>query len=273
LVRVSAQIEAAPGFAPRELMLAFKAMRARLGLVALLLVLAGAAWWLSADRMDSMNSVQAGGMHSMSPGGMSMGTSSGVAGQLGTLGWFVITWVVMMAAMMLPSLSPTLALYVRMTRRRGLDRALLFAGGYLLVWGAAGALAYGVFAAGSAVFGHLGSAVAAAVVALAALYQLTPLKDKCLSKCRGPLGFLLGSWREGRVGALGMGSRHAMWCLGCCWALMAALFALGIMSLAWMAVVAALIALEKTLPWRRIATGGTSLLLAGLAGALVAGAL
>jgi predicted metal-binding membrane protein len=70
-----------------------------------------------------------------------------------------------------------------------------------------------------------------------------------------------------------MGSRHALWCLGCCWALMAALFALGIMSLAWMAVVAALIAIEKTLPWRRVATGGTSLALAGLAGALVAGAL
>jgi predicted metal-binding membrane protein len=179
----------------------------------------------------------------------------------------------MMAAMMLPSLSPTLALYARMTRRRGIDRVLLFSGGYLLVWGAAGALAYGVYAAGSALFGHVGSAVAAGVVALAAVYLLTQWKDACLGKCRGPLGFLLGSWRDGRRGALEMGSRHALWCLGCCWALMAALFALGIMSLAWMAVVAALIAIEKTLPWRRVATGGTSLALAGLAGALVAGAL
>jgi predicted metal-binding membrane protein len=209
--------------------------------------------------MDSMNSMQTG--------------ASGVDAQLGTLGWFVITWIVMMAAMMLPSLSPTLALYARMSRRRGVDRVLLFGGGYLLIWGAAGALAYGLFAAGAALFGHVGAAFAAAVVALAALYQLTPLKEKCLAKCRGPLGFLLSSWRDGRVGALRMGSRHALWCLGCCWALMAALFALGIMSLAWMAVVAALIALEKTLPWRRIATGGTSLLLAGLAGALAAGIL
>jgi predicted metal-binding membrane protein len=253
---------------PPELAAAFKAMRARLGLIALLLALAAAAWWLAADRMDAMN---AGGTGMGMKG--AMGVTGGVDAQLGTLGWFVITWIVMMAAMMLPSLTPTLALYVRMTRRRGVDRALLFGGGYLLVWGAAGALAYGVFVAGSAIFGHVGAGVAGGVIAFAALYQLTPLKEKCLSKCRSPLGFLLGSWRDGRRGALEMGSRHALWCLGCCWALMAALFALGIMSLAWMAVVAALIAIEKTLPWRRVATGGTSLALAGLAGALVAGAL
>ena len=114
--------------------------------------------------------------------------------------------------------------------------------------------------------------MAAGVVALAALYQFTSFKDTCLAKCRGPLGFILGSWREGRAGALQMGARHALWCLGCCWALMAALFALGIMSLGWMAVVAGLIALEKTLPWRRIAMGGTSVVLLGLAGALLAGA-
>ena len=265
---LSAQLEASRAAGARELALAFKAMRARLGSVALLLALAGAAWWLAADRMGAM-----------AIGGMGMGMSGGAEAQLGTLGWFVITWIVMMAAMMLPSLSPTVALYARMTRRRGLDRVLLFSGGYLLVWGAAGAFAYGVFAAGSAAFGRslawdrAGSAVAAGVVALAALYQFTPLKGKCLAKCRSPLGFLLGSWRDGRTGALGMGSRHALWCLGCCWALMAALFALGIMTLAWMAVVAALVAIEKTLPWRRVATGGTSLMLVGLAGALLAGAL
>src|SRR5436309_1855453 len=110
-------------------------------------------------------------------------------------------------------------------------------------------------------------------LALVALHQFTPFKDACLAKCRGPLGFILGCWREGRAGALQMGARHALWCLGCCWALMAALFALGIMSLAWMAAVAALIALEKTLPWRRIATGGTSLVMLALSGALIAGSL
>jgi predicted metal-binding membrane protein len=168
------------------------------------------------------------------------------------------------------------ALYARLTRKRGSDRALLFAGGYLLVWGIAGAIAYGLFEAGRSLFGaelafdRAGGAVAAGVVALAALYQFTPLKNACLTRCRGPLGFILGCWREGRAGALQMGARHALWCLGCCWALMAALFALGIMSLAWMAAVAALIALEKTLPWRRIAMGGTSLVLVCLAGVLLA---
>ncbi len=92
----------------------------------------------------------------------------------------------------------------------------------------------------------------------------------CLAKCRSPLGFLVGTWRDGRLGALEMGSRHAGWCLGCCWALMAALFALGVMSLTWMAFVAALIALEKTLPWRRVVTWGTAAILLALAIAVVA---
>lgn len=259
---------------PGELALAFKAMRARLGLVALLLALAGAAWWLSADRMAGMASMQGGGAHAMGMGGMqAMGTWSDSGIQLGTLGWFVITWVVMMAAMMLPSLAPTASLYARMTRDRGPTRALLFAAGYLVVWGAAGAIAYGLFEAGRALFGHVSVAFAVGVVALAAVYQFTPLKDACLGRCRGPLGFILSSWHEGRLGSLRMGGEHALWCLGCCWALMAALFALGIMSLGWMAVVAALIALEKTLPWRRVASAGTSLTLLGLAGALAVGAL
>jgi len=103
------------------------------------------------------------------------------------------------------------------------------------------------------------------VLVLAAVYELTPLKDVCLGKCRSPLGFLMGSWRDGRLGALKLGARHAGWCLGCCWALMAALFALGVMSIAWMAFVAALIALEKTLPWKRVVTWGTAAILILLA--------
>jgi len=96
---------------------------------------------------------------------------------------------------------------------------------------------------------------------VAAVYELTPLKDVCLGKCRSPLGFLLTSWREGLRGAVEMGARHGAWCLGCCWALMASLFALGVMSVAWMALVAGMIALEKTLPWRRAATFGTAAVL------------
>ena len=198
---------------------------------------------------------------------MDAGPGSG----LGALGWFLSVWVVMMAAMMFPSLAPTVALYAKMTRRRGTSLALLFSGGYLLVWGAAGAVAYGLFRLGQDLFGsdlawHRGGRwLAAGVLVIAALYELTPLKNVCLAKCRSPLGFLLGTWRDGPGGALQMGCRHAGWCLGCCWALMAALFALGVMSLTWMAFVGALIALEKTVPWRRAATWGTAAVLLAIA--------
>ena len=239
-----------------ELAAAFSAIRARLALVALLLVLAGAAWWSTADRMAGMD--------------------AGPGTDLGALGWFLGVWVVMMAAMMLPSLAPTVALYSRMTRRQGPGLPLLFTTGYLLVWGATGLGAYGLFELGRSLFGgHLawhagGRWLAAAVLVVAAIYELTPLKDACLGKCRSPVGFLLGAWREGRSGAAQMGARHAAWCLGCCWALMAALFALGVMSVAWMALVAALIAFEKTVPWRQVATWATAAVLLVLAIALVA---
>jgi predicted metal-binding membrane protein len=94
------------------------------------------------------------------------------------------------------------------------------------------------------------------VLAGAALYEFTPLKDACLTRCRGPLGFFMESWRDGRLGALRMGLGHGAWCVGCCWALMAALFALGVMSLSWMALVAALIAIEKLVPWKAAANRG-----------------
>jgi predicted metal-binding membrane protein len=204
------------------------------------------------------------------------GMDAGPGTDLGALGWFLGVWVVMMAAMMVPSLAPTTALYARMTRRRGWSRPLLFTGAYLVAWGATGLGAYAVFHLGRTVFGgdlawHAGGRwFAGGVLALAALYELTPLKHMCLAKCRSPVGFVLGTWRDGNLGALEMGSRHAVWCLGCCWALMAALFALGIMSLTWMALVAAVIAIEKMVPWRRAAIWSAALLLLVLAVAILA---
>jgi predicted metal-binding membrane protein len=103
--------------------------------------------------------------------------------------------------------------------------------------------------------------LAGGTLVVAAIYELTPLKDVCLGKCRSPLGFLLGSWRDGWSGAIQMGAKNGAWCVGCCWALMASLFALGVMSVTWMAVVAGLIAFEKTIPWRRVASYGTAALL------------
>ena len=141
---------------------------------------------------------------------------------------------------------------------------------------AAGLAAFAVARAGGAIAGDVlawdraGRWLAGATLLTAAAYELTPLKDVCLRKCRSPLGFLLGSWRDGLGGALNMGARHGAWCVGCCWALMASLFALGVMSLVWMAFVAALIALEKTLPWGRAATYATALVLLVLGVVLIA---
>ena len=112
--------------------------------------------------------------------------------------------------------------------------------------------------------------LAGGTLLVAAGYEFTPLKEVCLSKCRSPLGFLLGSWRDGLTGALNMGARHGAWCVGCCWALMAALFALGVMSVTWMAFVAALITLEKTLPWDRPVTHATAVILVVLGVLLLA---
>ena len=234
------------------------AARAHAVLVGLLFGLAALAWWSTAVRMD----------------GMDMGPGT----ELGALGWFVGVWVVMMAAMMLPSAAPAITTYARMARAASPVSPLLFAGGYLVTWGGAGLVAYVLFELGRAVAGdalaweHAGRWVAGATLLLAAAYELTPLKDACLRKCRHPLGFLATRWREGRIGALDMGARHGAWCVGCCWALMASLLALGVMSLAWMALVAGLIALEKTLPWERVATAGTAAVLVALGIALAAGA-
>jgi predicted metal-binding membrane protein len=245
-------IAATPERIPGEAGLApaYAAARSRLGIIAALVALAGVSWWWTGDRMQ----------------GMDDGPWTG----LGTLGWFAAVWVVMMAAMMFPSVAPTVALYSRMTRQRSALLPLLFAAGYLAVWGCVGIVVFAIAAAGGRVAGHAlswgvaGRWVAAATLILAAVYELTPLKDVCLGKCRSPLGFLLGSWRAGQLGALQMGAKNGAWCVGCCWALMASLFALGIMSIVWMALVAALIAAEKTLPWRRVATYGTAAILLAL---------
>jgi predicted metal-binding membrane protein len=235
---------------------AFSAARARFALVAGLFALAGIGWWWTLDRMR----------------GMDDGPWTG----LGALGWFLATWVVMMAAMMFPSVAPTVALYSRMTRERSPLSPLIFAAGYLVMWAAVGALAFAIALAGGSIAGDVlawdraGRWVAAATLVAAAAYELTPLKDVCLGKCRSPLGLLLGSWRDGRSGALRMGVRTGAWCVGCCWALMASLFALGLMSIAWMAFVAGLIAAEKILPWRRVATYATAVILLTLGVLLLA---
>jgi predicted metal-binding membrane protein len=238
----SGATSAGAGLAP-----AFAAARARLGLVAALFAIAVVGWVWTARQMSGMD--------------------AGPWTSLGGLAWFLGVWVVMMAAMMLPSVAPTVALYTRVTKETSPASPWLFVGGYLLAWTAAGLVAYSVGAAATAALGHrldwgqAGHVLAAATLVVAAVYELTPIKNVCLGKCRSPLGSLLGSWRAGRTGAVRMGLRNGAWCVGCCWALMAALFALGVMSVPWMALVAAIVAAEKTIPWRRLPVATAALLL------------
>ncbi len=228
--------------------------RAHLTLLGALLALALAAWLVTEDRMGGMNS------------------TPGMA--LGSLGFYVTVWIVMMAAMMFPSVAPTVLMYDRLRaghrargKGAGADATALFVTGYLCVWTAAGLAAYGLFELARAIdpaflaWNEAGRYVTGGVIVVAAVYQLTPLKQACLVKCRSPMMFLAERWRHGRTGGLQLGARHGAWCLGCCWALMAALFAVGVMSLGWMALVAGLIAGEKLLPWPAAARRTVAMLL------------
>lgn len=214
-------------------MTALTVLRRHPAAVAGLLGAAGLAWWWTTMRMAGMD--------------------AGPGTDLETLSWFTGSWVLMMAAMMLPSFSPTLAAYVTRARERAPGRCLLFAVGYLLTWTGAGIVAYAVFELGKALLaGELawhsgGRWLSAGVIATAAAYELIPLKQACLRRCRGRLGEWTG--RSGSAAALVLGARSGLWCIGCSGLLMTALFALGVMSLTWMAFIAALIALEKVGPW------------------------
>jgi predicted metal-binding membrane protein len=187
------------------------------------------------------------------------GMDAGPGTDLGGLGWYVGIWVTMMAAMMFPSAAPMVLLFHRVSREQAKRRqpfvpTWVFALSYLAVWTLYGLAAYGVyrlvvrFDLGFLDWNRGGRYVAGGAIAAAGLYELTPLKSVCLRHCRSPLHFLLHSWRAGVPGALRMGGEHGAYCVGCCWGLMIVLFALGVMSLTWMAIVAALIFAQKVLP-------------------------
>jgi len=179
------------------------------------------------------------------------GMDAGPGTDLGGFGWYLGVWVTMTAAMMLPSAAPMVLTYARVARDA---RTWVFVLGYLVAWTAFGLVAYGLYrlvarsSPGWVAWDREGPYVAGAALALAGLYQLSPLKEACLRNCRGPFRYLAHDWREGRTGALRMGAEHGLFCVGCCWGLMLALFALGVMSLFWTAVVAAAIFAEKVLP-------------------------
>jgi predicted metal-binding membrane protein len=167
-------------------------------------------------------------------------------------------WSVMMAAMMLPSALPMLMLFNAMAQKGGADatrRLIFFAAGYLCVWTGFSLLAaighWVALAAGALEPMSVASTaplVTAGLLLLAGLVQFSPLKQACLAACRSPLGFIVQEWREGSGGAWRMGLRHGLFCVGCCWALMLLLFAFGAMNLAWVVLLAVLVAVEKMAP-------------------------
>jgi predicted metal-binding membrane protein len=197
----------------------------------LLLAAALLAWIVAVDRMRGMD--------------------AGPGTDLGGLAWFLGIWVTMMAAMMLPSAAPMTLMFARVSSS---SPPSVFVAGYLAVWTAYGLAAYGAYrlvtAAGTEwlAWDRAGPYVAGGAIAAAGLYQLSPLKEVCLRYCRGPFHYVVHGWPKGRLGALRMGVEHGAYCIGCCWGLMVVLFALGVMSLFWMALVAGVVFAEKVLP-------------------------
>jgi predicted metal-binding membrane protein len=226
-----------------------------LGLGGVLMALAAAAWWLLA--------LQSGGM------AMAMDVSVPV---------YLATWVVMLAAMMLPATAPLAVAYGRVAQARAGSRlaALPFTLGYLLLWTAAGLVPLAVFVWSRGMVAGMGSSplgapALGAVLIGAGLYQLSPWKGACLRACRSPLGFVVGhDFDKGALGGLMAGASHGTFCLGCCWALMAVLTVAGLMSLPWMAALAVLILAEKN--WRHggglAQAAGVAMLLGGILVAL-----
>ncbi len=206
------------------------------------------AWWYTAAAAQQME----GAMRSMA------GPDPQAWTRAALLPLFVM-WAVMMVAMMLPTAAPMILTFAAVARNRRQRQqpfvpVTVFGAGYLVVWGG-----FSVVAAVAQWFLHraqlLSPMMASSSVVLggillliAGIFQFTPLKRSCLTRCRAPLDFITAHWREGWRGAFIMGLEHGLFCLGCCWALMTLLFVLGVMNLLWIALLTILVGLEKILP-------------------------
>jgi predicted metal-binding membrane protein len=227
-----------------------------------LLTLAGLAWAYIAHMAATM------------PAHSGMAMSQAQPWSVGETAGLVVMWIVMMIAMMTPSVAPVILLFASVSRRRRAQGVLaapvaVFTFGYLLAWAGyavlaaltqsilhSAALLSPTMASGSALLGG-------ALLMLAGVYQWLPVKGACLSHCRSPLGFFSTEWREGVSGALLMGFRHGSYCVGCCWALMALLFVVGVMNLFWVVAIAGFVLIEKVVPNGRLLGRITGMLLAG----------
>jgi len=259
--------------ASARIQLSFERLLSRSGLIAgtaLLLATALAWWWLIVSDMNAMES------HGMGVMAIETWTTAYLVPAF-------MMWAVMMVAMMLPSAAPMILLHARIDRTsspaRHLLHTLLFAVTYLLVWSAFSATA----AFAQALLIDLGlvsamtlalsdRALAAILLVAAALYQLSPVKAACLNQCRSPIHFVMRYWSPGIRGTMRLGLVHGWFCVGCCWGLMLLLFVAGVMNLAWVALLAAIVFVEKVSPpaWRmsKLVAG---LLLAGAVALLASG--
>ncbi len=245
-----------------------------------LLVLSAIGWGLVVWQAGSDSSMS---MHGGMDGGMVMGLdlTMGMAAPL-----FLAMWVAMMVAMMFPAAAPMILLFDRVERgKREAGRSFVptayFVGAYLAIWTAFGGVAFALAVVVNRLVtdAHLETeqwARFGGILLIAAgLYQLTPLKEVCLSKCQSPMSFLMTSWRDGKAGAIQMGLLHGGYCLGCCWLLFVILLPLGVMNVAAMVVIALFVFGEKCLPvGNRLARAGALALVAfGIVVTLIPGAL
>jgi len=190
-----------------------------------------------------------------SPGSMAMDTMSSGPALAGAAG-FIGAWVVMMAAMMLPSAAPLVLLYRGAGAGGRAANTVPLVAGYLLAWAGFGALVYeaqqalGAVVLSSPALGNARPYAVAGILGIAGIYQFTPLKQACLRQCRSPLDFLMHRWRgPGVFEALRLGARHGAYCVGCCWGLMAVLVIAGAMSLLWVVLIALIVFVEKLMPF------------------------
>ena len=249
--------------------------RGQLALLVTLVLVTIGAWAVTIIQARSMSGDLAGmappptvedaatGMGGMEP----MAGMAGIEWGLGGLAAFVVAWAVMMAAMMLPAATPMFLLYRAMASKqqsggRAFALTWLLVAGYLLIWTVVGVGVYVLLRLGGDAAARLGVGergrwaplALGLVLVLAGLYQFTPLKHACLRQCQSPIGFVMGHWRDGGLGALRMGVVHGLYCLGCCWALFAVLVAAGVMSLAWMLLLTLVVFAEKAFPVGRRAS-------------------
>jgi predicted metal-binding membrane protein len=242
---------------------------ARIGLPVLLTAISAGAWVLTWRLGDSAWGPWFHG-HALLTGGPTHHVSAAAAG-----GMFVMGWIVMTTAMMLPTTLPLVAMFQRLTSVRA-DRVRLMTSlvaGYLSSWALCGVVVFLVSWAlqsfvPALVIGH-DSYTGAGLFALAGAFQFSKLKYQCLDKCRSPLSFLTSRWRGTQHSrqSFRLGLEHGLFCVGCCWALMLLMFAFGAVSVTWMLALAGVMALEKNMPWgRRLSTPlGVVLVLGGIA--------